>query len=162
MHTIDLGDDLYRRLQKHAVAWEDAPADVITRALDALDRSENGSGKPRPEQADEEVPEWQRKPKEIIAGVGDLVNHTGRVPHGTKLRTRYRGKEFHAIIDDGRVVWDGQRYSSLSQAAVAVIHSTGSRRPTENGWRFWEYFNEQSGEWEPLGDLRADPLMVSG
>ena len=155
MHTIDLGDDLYRRLQKHAVAWEDAPADVIARALDALDRSETGSGKPRPEQADEEVPEWQRKLKEIIAGDADLVSHTGRVPHGTKLMARYRGKEFHAIIDDGWVVWDDQRYPSLSQAAVAVIQSTGSRRPTENGWRFWEYLDEASAEWKPLSDLRA-------
>lgn len=161
MRTVELPDDLYRRLQERATPFEDAPADVIRRALDALEivegqrnHADEEVGSALAKEASEELPAWRRKLLEITGGA-DLVSHVGRVPHGTKLRTRYRGKEYYAEVLDAWVVWNGQRYPSLSQAAVAVIQSTGSPRPTENGWRFWEYLDETTGEWRRLAELRA-------
>jgi len=144
MRAIDLADELYERLQQHGVPFEDTPADVISRALDALDAAEG----PTPE-----VPEWERKLRQITAGV-DLVSHVGRVPHGTQLMAVYKGKEYHADVRNGQVIWNGQPFPSLSAAAVAVIRSSGSSRATEDGWRFWLYLTDD-GEWRSVHQLRA-------
>lgn len=81
----------------------------------------------------------------------DIVSaKAGRIPHGTKLRGVYKGEyEFEAEVRDGKVVWDGEAYNSLSAAAVAAIRSTGSNRVTENGWRFWKRKDPDDGEWKP-------------
>ena len=83
----------------------------------------------------------------------DLVSHVGRVPHGTPLRAKYKGREYHAQVENGRVLLNGRRFDSLSSAAVGVIRSTGSNRPTENGWRVWEAKHPVSDEWVTVGDL---------
>jgi len=145
--NIDVPEEVYARLQKHAVPLEDTVADVIDRALDALEAQKPSSHEPSQESTKIiAMPESHQR---------DLVSHVGRVPHGTKLRTIYLGKEYQAEVRDGSVIWSGQYYTSLSQAAVAVIQSTGSPRPTENGWRFWQYYTDTTGEWRSLWDFRA-------
>jgi len=148
MKNIDVPDEVYARLQKYAVPLEDTVADVIDRALGALEAQVAQPREPVEESTKViAMPEVHHR---------DLVSHVGRIPHGTKLRTIYLGKEYHAEVRDGCVVWSGQDYTSLSQAAVAVIRSTGSSRPTENGWRFWLYHDdEDTGEWRSLWDFRA-------
>jgi hypothetical protein len=153
MPTIDLSDDLYRRLQKHAVPFEDEPADVMARALDALERGPSPE-RERPLLAEDGKMEvWKHQLLELTSS--DLVSFAGRVPHGTQLRAFYKGSEYRAEVSAGSVSWNGRRYPSLSQAAIAVIQSTGSRRATENGWRFWEFYDEDSNEWRSLSELRA-------
>ena len=148
MKNIDVPEEVYARLQKHAVPLEDTVADVIDRAIDALEAQKVPSSQEPAEESAKVIamPESHHR---------DLVSHVGRVPHGTKLRTIYLGKEYQAEVQDGWVIWSGLHYTSLSQAAVAVIRSTGSSRPTENGWRFWQYYKGTTGEWRSLWDFRA-------
>ena len=153
MPTIDLPDDLYRRLQRHAVPFEDGPADVVARALDALDNRPSSERESTSVAEDGEIEDWKQKLIEITSS--DLVSFAGRVPHGTQLRAFYKGSEYRAEVAAGSVSWNGRRFPSLSQAAIAVIQSTGSHRPTENGWRFWEFYDEASDEWRALTELRA-------
>lgn len=54
-----------------------------------------------------------------------------------------------------RPMIDGNAYSSLSDAAVAVIQSTGSKIATEDGWRFWTYLDKKDNEWKPLDEVRT-------
>jgi hypothetical protein len=122
--TIEVSSEVYQRLATFARPFEGA-SDAINRLLDA---AAPGTGAPT-----------NGGPKLVTTGPhGDLVSRVGRVPNGAKLRTSYKGREFFALVRDGRVVWGGRSFESLSKAAVAVIRSTGSNRPTENGWRFWE------------------------
>lgn len=131
MPTINITENTLDRLKKRVVPFEDKdPEDVIVRLLN---ETEQGN-KPIDNSADN------------TKGT-DLVSHAGRIPHGSKLRAEYKGREYFAEVRDGRVIWLGREYSSLSKAAVAVIQSTGTNRPTENGWRFWEVKAPGDKEW---------------
>ena len=130
MPTIEVSPEIYRRLQAIARPFEERePNDVIARVLNDLDAvaapPKNGE----------------------VSARGDLVSHVGSIPHGSRLRARYKGREFLATVENGRVVLNGRTYESLSKAAVAVIRSTGSNRPTENGWRFWEVQDPSGRTW---------------
>ena len=49
MKNIDVPEEVYARLQKHAVPLEDTVADVIDRALDALEAQKPSSHEPSQE-----------------------------------------------------------------------------------------------------------------
>lgn len=53
-------------------------------------------------------------------------------PHSTEFRATYKGKDYHAHVEHGALVFNGTKYSSLSPAAIAI-----TERPT-NGWIFWQ------------------------
>lgn len=140
MRTIQITDETYARLQQRAKAFEDTPEDVIRRLLDP-----GGEGT------------WATPASHTQSSSGaDLVSHVGRVPHGSELRARYKGKEYNAVVQDGRVLWNGRTYTSLSSAAVGVINSTGSTRGTENGWRFWEVLTPDSDSWRLATEFLTD------
>ena len=135
MPKIEVSEQTMRRIEE-ASTFRDADAeDVIIRALNQMGRP----GK-------EEKLSWNGSP-------ADLVTQGGRVPHGSKLRATYKGKEYRARVEDGVVVWNGQTYSSLSEAAVAVVQSKTPSRTTENGWRFWQ-IKVPGGQWRPGLELR--------
>lgn len=130
MRVIEVSDETYKELQRRAEPFVDTPEDVIRRLLQLTTRAVVTADS-------NETPG------------ADLISHTGRVPHGAKLRATYKGRKFQADVLNGRVIWEGRSYDSLSAAAVGVIQSTGTNRPTENGWRFWEVEDPISGEWKP-------------
>jgi hypothetical protein len=141
MPKIEVSQQTMRRIEE-ASTFRDADAeDVIIRALNQMARSsqisKSGGG--------EEL-SWNGSP-------ADLVTQGGRVPHGSKLRATYKGKEYRARVEDGVVVWNGQTFSSLSEAAVAVVQSKTPSRTTENGWRFWQ-IKTPNGQWRPGLELR--------
>lgn len=137
---IDVSDEVYRKLQLLARPFEDTPNDVISRLLNGKAIKESG------------IVDVSAMPSVII---GDIITKGGSVPAGTKLKARYKSRTYLAEIANGRVVWDGKAYSSLSDAAVAVIQSTGSNRTTEDGWRFWFYLDQSDNKWKPLYGLRT-------
>jgi len=142
MQTIHLSDNTFEKLKALAIPFEDKdPEDVILRLIKHAESSSRVA-RSRIESVTLNGPE------------ADLVSHAGRIPHGSQLRATYKGRQYNAEVRDGRVDWNGDRFSSLSSAAIAVIQSTGSKRPTENGWRFWEVKTPQSGRWRPGTDFR--------
>lgn len=138
MPAIQISDEVYRRLQALAIPFEDKePEDVIRRLLDL-------------------APADKPSTAGLVVDVGaDLVSHVGRLPHGARLRARYKGREFEAEIANGRVLWNSRSFDSLSSAAVATIQSTGTKRPTENGWRYWEVEDPDTGEWKPATEYQT-------
>lgn len=137
MPTISVSDRTMSRIEARAIPFKDqSPEDVIERLLDKTEQDDSGSQDSRSSGA-------------------DLVTRGGRIPHGSKLRATYKGSEYHARVDDGKIVWNGQRFDSPSKAAIAVIQSTGTDRQAENGWRFWEVQTPGSGKWRPAKSLQT-------
>ena len=90
------------------------------------------------------------KPAQIIKS--DTV-----LSKGMKLQNTYKGKEFVAeVIEGGRIKFNSGVYNSVSSAAVAAIRSTGSKRNTEDGWRWWRYQDPQTRELKSIDDLRKN------
>jgi hypothetical protein len=134
MRVIEVAEEVYRELQRRAEPFVDTPEDVIRRLLEL----DSQSAPTAPAQT----------------GEADLVSHAGRVPHGAQLRATYKGREFTAEVLNGRVIWNGRAFDTLSSAAVGVIQSTGTKRGTENGWRFWQVREHQSAEWKPATEYQ--------
>ena len=85
--------------------------------------------------------------------------HQRKTPHnlpaGLEIHNTYKGTSFTAkVTQDGKIKFGNQVYHSLSHAAVAAIQSTGTLRPTENGWRWWKYYDQKTGEEKLLDELR--------
>lgn len=77
------------------------------------------------------------------------------LPAGLKLKKIYKGKTFYAeVIEGQKISFNGEIYNSVSTAAVAAIRSTGSKRNTEDGWRWWTYEDSKTGESKPIDELR--------
>jgi hypothetical protein len=71
-------------------------------------------------------------------------------PHGTEFRVRYSGREYHAKVENGVLVYNETPYKSPSAAAAAV---TG--HPT-SGWVFWECKMPKQNTWVSINKLRKN------
>ncbi len=64
------------------------------------------------------------------------------LPHGTQIRTKYFGKYPKAEVAAGEILWEGQKYASMSQLARAMRGNTSNnawvvlelKRPTDRDW----------------------------
>lgn len=82
-------------------------------------------------------------------------NNKSILPVGLKIYKEYKNIGLEAeIIENNKIKFNGKIYNSPSSAAVAAIQSTGSKRPTEDGWRFWKYKDPKTGKEELLDELR--------
>src|SRR3990167_4944099 len=121
MNTINLPDDLYIQLLKYGMKVGcKEPSDVIRRLLQSREHtspsSKNGSS--------------------LNNSTNDLVTQGGRLPHGTKLRAKYKGRPFKAIVNNGHVVVEGVESVDLRSPSAAAIHVAklmGTLRPSING-----------------------------
>jgi hypothetical protein len=88
----------------------------------------------------------------------DLIT-AGLVTPPLDLNKTYKGCLFTArIAADGKVLWNGKEYSSLSTAAAFARASIvgippGRKYPHTNGWVFWEFVDAE-GQSRPLDVLR--------
>lgn len=72
------------------------------------------------------------------------------LPHGTELRTNFNGRVYVAKIDDGGILYEGKKYTTVSAAAEAI---TGYQT---NGWTFWECKAPRKNGWITMKNLRKD------
>jgi hypothetical protein len=64
------------------------------------------------------------------------------LPHGTQIRTKYFGKYPIAGVVAGEILWEGQKFASMSQLARAMRGNTSNnawvvlelKRPTDRDW----------------------------
>jgi hypothetical protein len=70
-------------------------------------------------------------------------------PQGTEFRARYRGQTYTARVEDGALVYNGQRFESPSPAAAAIT------RNSVNGWLFWECRLPGRTQWVSMKSLRS-------
>lgn len=80
---------------------------------------------------------------------GDSFVSKGVVfPHGTKFRANYKGQIYKAEVDNGAIVYNNQRYTSPSSAAIAVTNTS------VNGWLFWECKRPLEDNWTNIDQIR--------
>ena len=79
------------------------------------------------------------------------------IPAGTKLRARYRKREFMATVTPEGIEFDGAIYDTPSAAGIAVKEFAGThgQAARTNGWTFWEMQEAKSGSWVPINSLRS-------
>ena len=82
---------------------------------------------------------------------GDVV-----VPHGSLARMKYgRGSQvFEGMFLDGKLVVNGQPFDSLSPAANALAVTKGGKKPSLNGWLYWEAKFPGESHWRSLDAMR--------
>jgi hypothetical protein len=91
--------------------------------------------------------------------VADLIQ-AGLINPPLELERAYKGVHLRAIIqEDGRVVFGGEGYDSLSTAAGVARKSVigappGRPYPQTNGWTFWKYSDPETGTLEEIDLLR--------
>jgi len=91
--------------------------------------------------------------------VTDLMR-AGFINPPLKLEKEYKGVHLTATIQqDGRVIFDGEPYNSLSiaggMARKSVIGAPPGRPyPQTNGWTFWRYRDTETGKLEQINRLR--------
>lgn len=102
------------------------------------------------------------EPQSNVGPLNVLADHLGRVsagggfysrgltlPNGTRLRARYKGKEYFAEIKDGAFITsDGHEHDSPSAAATHITSTT------VNGLRFWQGMREGDRGWRRLDAIR--------
>jgi len=75
---------------------------------------------------------------------GFLLCRGGKIADGTKLRVNYLGNTYEAQVRGGKIWLNDKSYSSPSRAARAIT------RNNVNGWRFWDYFDDELNQWRKL------------
>ncbi|HEX7028384.1 MAG TPA: hypothetical protein VF268_14180 [Gammaproteobacteria bacterium] len=75
-----------------------------------------------------------------------------KLPVGLELRARYGGETYKAKILSSGILFQSETFNSPSAAAIHVKNISGlvGNSANTNGWRFWEYYDEESGVWRDL------------
>ena len=103
------------------------------------------------------------QPKSTLA---ELIE-VGILHPPVKLFCTYKDNDLSAQVErDGAVVWNGQRFQSLSLAASAARASIRGRRedgklPATNGWIFWKY-KSADGQTREMDHARQEYLKAHG
>ena len=114
MHTIEVDFDVLKQLMLRRDTEEVTYNDVIRNLLGMEQRQQNS------------LDQVETSPSD------DWITKGARFPAGTEFRASYKGDVHRGRIENGTFMVNGERFGSLSAAAVSI---TGS---PVNGWRFWE------------------------
>ncbi|MBP2447005.1 hypothetical protein JOH51_004444 [Rhizobium leguminosarum] len=91
---------------------------------------------------------WEAPIRPDLPGQSFIEENVGFPPSGTKCKFTYGGKDFHGVIEDGRLVVEG--YEPFSTFSAASRATTSTRR---NGWNDWYLFGAGGG-WQLANDWR--------
>lgn len=90
----------------------------------------------------------RRRSSKVLAKSRGTRALNGWLDQRKKLRATYKRKEYVATLrKDGYIAYAGQKYSSPSAAAIAVVGRQ------VNGWQFWRFRVPGKG-WQPLANIR--------
>lgn len=78
------------------------------------------------------------------------------VPHGSLARMEYgRGEQaYEGQFLNGRLVVNGESFTSLSKAANALAVTKDGSKTSLNGWNYWQVKFPGEAEWRSLKDMR--------
>lgn len=127
MTAIDISFETYKKLTLLRQSEKDSYDSVIQRLLSGGQHSTSISI------ADDAGATMQAThTNKVKAEPGDWVTHNTRFPKGTKFRGKHGGAYYYAIVKDGALYYENQRFDSPSGAATKI------RGYNQNGWKFWE------------------------
>lgn len=107
-------------------------------------------------------------PEADVAGLRASTPPPGRpwqeggveVPNGSSARMLYdRNRQiYEGQFIDGKLVVNGQHFSSLSSAANALAIRKKGGHPSLNGWKYWQVQFPGENEWRSLDAMREAAL----
>lgn len=145
---IDVTLEVYKALTAR-LRYEGQTYDEVIRELLSLDSPIEPDDPPRGLGAALN-PSLERHLANVGSGSG-FYSRGLLLPNGTKLRARYKGREYQAVVqDDDWVDQGGNVHSSPSAAASAITDNN------VNGWRFWEAKRPRDLDWRRLDSIAAE------
>lgn len=136
--TIEIDLDIHKAIEAERVDFAELPNDILRRLLELG---------PAPH---------VRKLSDVtdFGGPGAWSGKGATLAAGTTLRMSYNGESHEAVIEDGRWLIKGQKFSSPSGAASAVARTREGNSVNLDGWEYWYYCIPGTDEWRPLKDLK--------
>ncbi len=130
MQSIKIDLEVYKIVESKRDSFEESPNDILRRLLGLPSLLEES----KTQEANDDRQGW---------AVGGVF-----IRKGTPIRSSYKGHVVKAAVVHGGLEFNGKKYTSPSGAAM---EATGNN---VNGWRFWEYLDQDSGIWRQLDFLR--------
>jgi len=88
-------------------------------------------------------PAQRPSPKMLGVSLGDVIG-AGILKPPLRLTRSFKGRDLEAeLLADGKVKFQGKDYDSCSKAAAVARSAILGRPMNANGWRFWQYHDEQ-------------------
>ena len=138
MRTIEIDFDVHQQIELERRSFQEKPNDVLRRLLKLgppkVEPSATSAGNPVNGRA------WSGK------GV--------TLPHGTEVRMEYNRRIYAGHIDNGVWVVEGTKSKSPSDAAASAAKTKNGKRPSLNGWIYWQVRRPGDTSWIVLSNLR--------
>jgi predicted CopG family antitoxin len=131
MPSIEIDFEVYKQLTVRRAREDHSYNDVIRELLGLPRASDSSSGGSHAGGASDD---W------VVKGV--------RFPAGTQFRGHYKGRLLTGRVENGRLVVNGNSFSSPSAAAMS--QTSGA----VNGWTFWEFCRPGKSTWAPMTAAR--------
>ena len=129
---IEIDFQVHQMIELERQSFDDTPNAVLRRKYGL-------PAEPQPAGSAEAEPNSTRQPKEPPLTTADRPwvgkgKSTGLLlPHGTQLRMDYNGHRFAGRVDNGSLVFEGQRFNSPSGAADAICKTRSGSKTSLNG-----------------------------
>jgi len=130
--TIDI--EVYKVLESNRLTFNESHNEILRRIMKVKE--------------DKAITLINTKSKDEKVNSNNLVWKGIELKDGLQLRKYLKGNLHSAKVINGKIVYNGEDYSSPSAAGIAAAGNS------VNGWVFWEYFNEEFKSWEMLDSLR--------
>jgi hypothetical protein len=142
--TIEIDLDVHKRIELERKSFAESPNDALRRLLGL-----NGSNQiaHQPGMTEPKGRAWS----------GDAV----KLPHGTKVRMEYRGREHSGEVEDGEWVVEGRRFGTPSGAAAGVAKTKAGTPASLNGWDYWNVKRPGDEDWIRLKSLRPEFVALT-
>lgn len=135
MRTIEIDLDIHKLIEAERRSFSETPNEVLRRLL-LLQKAQAKTS----DINDTPPRDWHGK------GIS--------LPHGTELRMEYNGKRHTGEIKDGLWLVNGQTAKSPSDAASTVATTKDGKRPSLNGWIYWNAKRPNDQNWVSIESLR--------
>ncbi len=122
MKTIDIDIEVHKRIEADRTAFEESENEILRRLL----------GLPK-------FDCHQAIKGNFDESGGRAAWSSGGVSlsHGSQLEMHYGGRKIEAKIDDGAILYNGERYKAPSPAAIKAVVDCGGPPAARNGWNDW-------------------------
>ena len=128
---IEIDFQVHQLIELERKGFEDTPNAVLRRKYGLADLGPTGA---RPGVSNADRPAKELVPIDANRPWAGKGKSTGlMLPHGTQLRIDYNGQCILGRVDNGSLVFEGQRFNSPSGAAVALCSTRSGRKTALNG-----------------------------
>ena len=128
MQSIEIDFEVFKEITARRKSEEITENDVLRKLLGL---------KQKPPEKPQVAP---NKKSWVIKGI--------EFPPGTKFRATHKGTPHEAMVENGKLLLNGKKYHSPSQAAISITNNT------VNGWTFWECQFPGKTNWQLIKGLR--------